>query len=157
MTIGTCIAALINAGLLTALRDLGRMPSHSMDDMRRIAKAQVETLRQGLPEQLHQIPARISSLIPSITVEVVAGLPVPGVAYWADHRWHIHVRQEDPADVRAFTTLYQLKRIIDQPLRRQPGPFTDTDWDALAATFARHALTANPRPPATVNRKEERV
>jgi hypothetical protein len=152
MTIGTCITALIDAGVLTALRDLGRMPSPSMHGMRRTATAQATLLRRMLTGPAHQIPARIPELVPNLLIEHVAHLPVAGITYWADRRWHIHIRKEDPADVRAFTALHQLKRIIDQPLREQATTFTETDWNVLADHFARHTLATAPQPQ---NRKEE--
>ncbi|MFM9590293.1 ImmA/IrrE family metallo-endopeptidase [Streptomyces scabiei] len=112
--------------------------------MRRIAAQQAGLLRELLPGPTRQTSIHLASLIPSIVVESVARLPVPGITYWANRHWHIHVREDDSADERAFTVLHQLKHIIDHPLRRAMTAFSDADWDALAKYFACHALVCEP-------------
>lgn len=127
-------------GALTALRDLGREPASSMAAMRRIAVQQAKLLRELLPGPAQQATANLTSLIPNIVVESIARLPVPGITYWAKHRWHIHVREGDSSDERAFTVLHQLKHIIDHPIRRATTTFSSADWDALAKYFACRVL-----------------
>lgn len=131
----------ISRALLTALRDIEREPAPSMIAMRRLAHAQATLLRNILPRALHQVPTQLPRMIPSITVEYIAHLPVTGISYWADRRWHIHLRQEDPLEDQVFTALRQLKQIIDHPLRQQIDGSTAIDWDALADDFARQALS----------------
>ncbi|UJV42770.1 hypothetical protein CVT30_25630 [Streptomyces sp. AMCC400023] len=118
-----------------------------MAAMRRIATQQARLLRELLPGPTRQASADLANLIPSIVVESVARLPVPGITYWANRHWHIHVREDDSADERAFTVLHQLKHIIDHPIRRVTTAFSDADWDALAKQFACvalvHELTAS--------------
>ena len=134
----------ISSGALTALRDLGREPASSMAAMRHIAAQQAGLLRKLLPGPARQASANLTSLIPNIVVESVARLPVPGITYWANHRWHIHVREGDSAGERAFTVLHQLKHIIDHPIRRATTAFSSADWDALAKYFACRALACEP-------------
>lgn len=133
----------IPGSLLTTLRDIERSPADSMEDMRRIAEVQANTLRSALFGPIHQLPDYVSKMFPSITVEHVTDVPIAGVSYWSGQRWHIHVRRSDAAKERAFTILHQLKRIIDDPLRRQTKRFTESDWDALADCFARQVLFPN--------------
>ncbi|MBP5867901.1 hypothetical protein [Streptomyces scabiei] len=133
-------APTVSPGALTALRDLGRDPASSLEAMRHIAAQQAGLLRGLLPAPVGQAPAHLASLFPTIVVESAARLPVPGITFWANHRWHIHVREDDSADERAFTVLHQLKHIIDHPIRRVTTAFSDADWDALAKHFACLAL-----------------
>lgn len=130
----------VSPGALAALRDLGREPASSMEAMRRIAAHQAGLLRELLPGPARQVSTHLTSLIPSIAVESVARLPVAGITYWANRHWHIHVREDDSVDERAFTVLHQLKHIIDHPIRRATAAFSDADWDALAKYFAGVAL-----------------
>lgn len=157
MTITNAKTPTRTAGLLTTLRDLGRTPARPMSAMRRTTAAQANVVKHALTSPVQQIPARISTLIPNIIVEIVADLPVSGITYWAHHRWHIHVREADPADTQAFTALHQLKHIIDHPLRQQqPTAFTEAEWETLADHFA-HSVLAHipgPTPASTENRKE---
>lgn len=134
----------VSPGVLTALRDLGREPASSMGDMRRIAAQQATLLRELLPDPTRQAAAHLTSLVPTIAVDSVARLPVPGITYWANRHWYIHVREGDSADERAFTVLHQLKHIIDHPIRRATTAFNSADWDALAEHFACRALACEP-------------
>lgn len=131
-------------GALAALRDLGREPASSVEAMRDIAAQQAGLLRELLPGPARQASTHLISIIPGIVVESVAGLPVSGITYWANRRWHIHVREDDSVDDRAFTVLHQLKHIIDHPIRRATTAFSGADWDALAKYFACVALTCEP-------------
>jgi hypothetical protein len=131
-------------GALTALRDLGREPASSMVAMRRVAAQQAELLRELLPGPARQASTHLTNLIPSIVVESVTRLPVPGITYWASRHWHIHVREDDSADEQVFTVLHQLKHIIDHPIRRATTAFSNADWDALAKHFACVALAREP-------------
>ncbi|WP_218779603.1 hypothetical protein, partial [Streptomyces scabiei] len=123
-------------GALAALRDLGREPASSMEAMRRIAAQQAGLLRELLPGPARQASTHLTSLVPNIVVESVARLPVAGITYRANRHWHIHVREDDSADERAFSVLHQLKHIIDHPIRRATTAFGSADWDALAKYFA---------------------
>ncbi|MBB5935422.1 ImmA/IrrE family metallo-endopeptidase [Streptomyces zagrosensis] len=112
--------------------------------MRRIAAQQAGLLRELLPGPTRQASTHLTNLFPSIVVESVARLPVPGITYWANRHWHIYVREDDSTDERAFTVLHQLKHIIDHPLRRATTAFGDADLDALAKHFARQVLICEP-------------
>ncbi|MBV7699915.1 hypothetical protein [Streptomyces sp. TRM70350] len=129
-----------NLGTLAALRTIGRRPAKSMNAMRHIANRQADLLGRLLPGTTHQVSAHVTSLIPTVVVESVARLPAPGITYWANRRWHIHVREGDSADERAFTVLHQLKQIIDHPIRRASAKFSDADWESLARHFACRVL-----------------
>ncbi|WP_406158233.1 hypothetical protein [Streptomyces canus] len=134
----------VSPGALAALRDLGREPASSVAAMRRIATQQARLFRELLPGPTRQASADLTNLIPSIVVESVPRLPVPGITYWANRHWHIHVREDDSADERAFTVLHQLKHIIDHPIRRATTAFSGADWDALAKHFACVVLACEP-------------
>lgn len=129
-----------STGTLAALRNLGRRPAKSMNAMRHIASRQADLLGRLLPGTTRQVSAHVTSLIPTVVVESVARLPVPGITFWANRRWHIHVREDDSANERAFTVLHQLKHIIDHPIRRASTTFSDADWDSLARHFACQVL-----------------
>ncbi|URM93994.1 hypothetical protein LUW76_06435 [Actinomadura madurae] len=134
-----------SGSFLTILRKIDRKPADSIESMQRIAEAQASVLREALLGPICQLPDYLPNMLPSITVEYVGTLPVAGLSYWGEHRWHIHIRKDDPAEERAFTALYHLKRIIDHPLRRQTSRFTETDWDALARYFAERVLAPSRR------------
>lgn len=139
-----------SSSLLATLRDLGREPTTSLEAMRRVAAAQAHILRQAVPGSLHEIPEDISALIPSIFVEYVADLPAAGISYWANDRWHIHIRKEDPVDTQAFTVLHQLKRIIDHPLRQKDDSLSEPEWSFLADYFADQVMSSEPQPASLV-------
>lgn len=141
------------AGLLAALRSLGDNHPASTEEMRRIASQQAHVLREALAGVIHKVPALVSVLIPSIVVEYVARLPVAGIAFWANHRWHIHVRKEDPVHVQTFTALWHLKRIVDHPLRKKRGNVSEDEWDALADHFAHRVLEVRSTPTSTENER----
>ncbi|WP_131732916.1 hypothetical protein [Actinomadura formosensis] len=118
--------------------------------MRHVAEAQARVLRGALPGPARQFPDYMPDMFSNITVEYIADLPAAGLSFWNGHRWHIHVRKDDPDDERAFTLLHQIKRIIDHPLQRQTTRFTEADWHALADHFAHQVLN----PISTQERKE---
>lgn len=140
-----------NNGTLTALRALATKPLlPSFADALRVTNAQAQLLRGLLPT-----PARLNDLFPSILVEYVDAIPVPGIAFWAESRWHIHIRASDSTRIRESTTLHELKHIIDNPLRRERSSMlSDIDWEVLANHFARRVLT-RVRGPVTIPGKEE--
>lgn len=111
--------------------------------MRRIADTQARALRAALLGPTHQLPDYLSKMFPSIRVEPTPSLPVAGISYWAEHRWHIHVRATDSANERAFTVLHQLKHIIDHPLKQRPTQFTGAEWESLADYFAQQVVAIN--------------
>ncbi|WP_285437121.1 hypothetical protein [Streptomyces fuscus] len=111
-----------------------------MEAMRRVAAEQARLLRKLLPGPAHEVPAHIPQLFPRITVETVAHLPAPGITYWANGSWHIHVCESDSNEEQAFTVLHQMKHIIDHPIRQAATGFSASDWDALARHFAIIAL-----------------
>lgn len=129
-----------NPGTLAALRNISRRPAKSMDAMRRVTTKQADLLRQLLPGTARQASVHITSLIPTVVVESVARLPVPGITYWANRQWHIHVRESDSDGERTFTVLHQLKQIIDHPIRRASATFSDADWESQARHFAYRVL-----------------
>jgi hypothetical protein len=129
------------AGMLTAMRALAVGPVMSIADALNTTEAQAQLLRDRLPLRADQLGvADLISLVPGILVEHIDDLPVPGTSFWADGRWHIHIRASKPVDFQVFTAMHQLKHIIDHPLRRQPNSLSDAEWEALANHFARHVL-----------------
>jgi hypothetical protein len=130
------------AGLLATLRALAVQPSPSLPDLLHAADQQAELLRTLLPSSPEHTLKHLTHLIPSILVNYVNTLPVPGTAFWGNRTWHIHIRTSDPINVQAFTGLHELKHIIDHPLRHQcPAPLNNNDWEALADHFAARMLT----------------
>jgi hypothetical protein len=135
-----------DAGVLTALRALAVGSSGSIADALDVANSQAGLLQDLLPGPTSRTPIDLADLIPSIIVEHVDGIPVPGISFWAGGHWHIHICASDPADTRDFTVLHELKHIIDHPLRRRASEFSSVDWETLANHFAAQVLTRTPRP-----------
>jgi hypothetical protein len=128
-------------GTLTALRTLAVGPVMSIADALSTTEAQAQLLRDQLPPRTGQLGVTdLINLVPGILVEHIDDLPVPGTSFWADGRWHIHIRASSPVDFQFFTALHQLKHIIDHPLRRQANSLSDAECEALANHFARHVL-----------------
>lgn len=130
------------SSLLAALRDIGRNRTHTPEDLRHVAGAQANALREALLGPVSQLPDRLPDMFPSITVKYVAALPVAGLAFWSEQRWHIHIRRDDLADERLCTLLHQLKRIVDHPLHRRMPRITEADWDASVNYFVHQVLTS---------------
>lgn len=135
-----------DAGTLAALRALAVEPSQPITTMRRAADRQAQLLRQllPLPAAADLLPAILTDLIPAISIDYARDIPVAGTSFWAHGHWHIHITANHPADRQILTVLHELKHIIDHPLRRQPNPLSDTDWEALANHFATRVLTREP-------------
>jgi len=128
--------------VLTALRALAKRPAQSISEALDVADGQAMLLQDMLPGPASELPAQLATLIPSIVIEYVRDLPVPGTSFWATGRWHIHVRATDPTATHAFTLLHQLKHIIDHPVRRQISELSSDDWEALANSFAARMLVS---------------
>jgi len=131
--------------ILADLRAVAVEPSLSTTSWFYAADRQVALLQPMLPIPATRLPAHLADLIPSILVEYIDNLPVPGTVFWGNDHWHIHVRAADPAEAQAFTVLHELKHIIDHPLRRQPNLPDNTDWEALADYFATQVLAQETR------------
>jgi len=137
------IAPISHMGTLAALRSLAHGSTDSMENMLQAASRQARLLRGLLPNPIRQLPARLTSLIPSVVTERVADIPVSGMLFWANRQWHIHVRSTDPLDTQAVTVLHQLKHIIDHPLRRSVA-LSDAEWETLADHFVQQVLACEP-------------
>jgi len=137
------IAPISRMGTLAALRSLASDSTDSMEDMLHAASRQARLLRDLLPNPVRQLPARLTSLIPSVLTERVADIPMAGMSFWANRQWHIHVRSTDPLDTQAVTVLHQLKHIIDHPLRRSVE-LSDAEWETLADHFVQQVLAYEP-------------
>lgn len=134
-----------SVGTLADLRAVAVEPSQSTTSMFDAADCQAWLLWRLLPIPATRIPARLSELIPSVLIEYIDNLPVPGTAFWGNGHWQIHVRAGDPVDVQAFTVLHELKHIIDHPLRGQPNSLGNADWEVLADYFAGQVLAQEAR------------
>lgn len=146
MTARTNNTTSVSTGTLAVLRALAIEPSQPLIHLLHAAGDQAELLRRLLPTSPVLILEYLPVLFPSIVIEYVDTMPVPGISFWGNNRWHIHIRTSDPVDVRQLTALHELKHIIDHPLRRQqPDPLTDGDWEALADCFAAGVLAPKPR------------
>src|ERR1051326_7281836 len=122
---------------LAGLRAVAFESTQSLTNMLYAADCQAWMLRTMLPIPATQLTAHLSDLIPSIIVELIDYIPVSGTSFWANGYWHIHIRASDAADVQQFTTLHELKHIIDHPFRkRRSDLFSDSDWEELADYFA---------------------
>lgn len=142
-----------DAGTLAALRALAVEPFHSATDMRRATDHQARLLGNLLPAPVTAIPAHLAALIPSVRVDYIDTMPVPGTALWSSGHWHIHIRASDPEDAQVFTVLHGLKHIIDHPLRRQLNALHASEWEALADYFARQVLAREPSQDATLGER----
>jgi Zn-dependent peptidase ImmA (M78 family) len=128
-------------GTLANLRALATEAPTSLTDLTHAAERQAEALREALAAKTSPLRARLADLIPAVCIEILDAMPVAGASFWGNGRWHIHVREGEPANVRQLTVLHELKHIIDHPLRRRLTAFTDADWEAMADYFATQVLT----------------
>lgn len=136
-----------DVAVLTALRALTPEPLGFLTDALDTADRQATRLQRLLANQSQRISTSLTDLMPSIVVEHIHDMPVPGTSFWGNGQWHIHIRASDPVDFQTFTTLHQLKHIIDQPLRRRTTALSDSDWEALANHFAIRMLALTPSRP----------
>jgi hypothetical protein len=142
----------LRPGTLATLRSLAFDTPDSMKDMLRASNDQARLLQDLLPASIDELPTHLTRLIPTILIESAADLPVPGLFFWANNHWHIHVCASDPVDTQAKAILHQLKHIIDYPLQQSSG-LGHADWEVLADQFAAHVLAHASRV-ATMQRKE---
>lgn len=139
------------AHTLAALRALAAKPFASFADALRASEAQAQLLSDLLAAHAGQpLFARHVDLIPTILVEQIDELPVAGLSFWGNGRWHIHIRATDASYIQNSAMLHELKHIIDHPVRRQPNALSDADWEALANHFAAQVLAHEPHVLATV-------
>jgi len=132
-------------GVLRALRTLAIEPSESLTDLLQATDKQVGLLRNLLPGSPENILAQLTRLIPSIMIEHVDSMPVPGVSFWGNGSWKIHIRASDRLDVQVFAGLHELKHIIDHPLRRrQPDLLKAGGWEGLADYLAAGVVSWEP-------------
>jgi hypothetical protein len=129
-----------DAAVLTALRALAAGPPGSIADALDAADRQATLLQSLLPNTVGLTPTSLTRLIPSIMIEHIDDIPVPGISFWATGRWHIHLRASDAADIQSFTVLHELKHIIDHPIRQRATGLSSVDWEALADHFADRVL-----------------
>lgn len=125
---------------LTELRSLAQRPITTFEDLRVVAHKQAALLAARLDVPASGVPARLTTLIPSIRIEYVDDVPAPGVTFWAHRHWHMHIPAVDPDLRRATTILRELKRIIDHPLHARLPAITAHEWNALAVQFAEEVL-----------------
>jgi hypothetical protein len=145
MTTAPNNTASISAVTLTALRTLTEQPPQSLTDLLHAADQQAKLLHNLLHNLLPSTPGhileRLTRLIPTIQIDYVDTMPVPGIAFWGNGTWHIHIRADNPIDVQLFAGLHELKHIIDHPLRRQrPELLSDSAWEGVADHFATEVL-----------------
>jgi hypothetical protein len=134
---------------LAALRAITRESPNSLAEALDTAERQAEYLHGLFGDRAEQTPATLTDLIPTVTIERVDDLPVPGTSFWATGQWHIHLRAGDPKRMQVFTLLHQLKHIIDHPLRQRGDQYSDSEWEVLADYFA-HQVLAHQGQPVTV-------
>lgn len=130
--------------LLATLRALAAEPPNSLTAMYHAADRQARLVGSLLSTPVTGIPASLPTLISGTRVDYL-DIPVPGVAFWGNGHWHIHIRASDPIAAQAFTVLHELKHIIDHPLRRQPNVLSNADWEAIADHFANQLLAQDAR------------
>lgn len=126
-------------GTLASLRTLSP-ESPSLTDLFHASEQQARLLREPLAATTDPLLTRLTDLIPTLCVEILDAMPVAGTSFWGNERWHIHVRQGDPIEAQHFTTLHQLKHIIDYPLRQRLDTVNDADWEVAADYFALRVL-----------------
>jgi Zn-dependent peptidase ImmA (M78 family) len=135
-----------DAAVLTALRALAAGPPGSIADALDAADRQATHLQGLLATTASLTATSLTRLIPSIMIEHIDDIPVPGISFWATSHWHIHLRASDPAGTQNFTMLHELKHIIDHPLRQRATGLSSVDWEALANHFAARVLAREPSP-----------
>lgn len=155
MTTETDDAPSVSTGTLAALRALAGPSPHSFTDLLHAAAKQAELLRNLLPSAQDNILEHLAALIPSVLIEYIDTMPVPGISFWGSNHWHVHIRTSDSVDVQSFTGLHELKHIIDHSLRHQEsGLLGDGDWEKLADHFAARVLRRERVQPQSRNIKE---
>jgi hypothetical protein len=126
--------------VLAELRALAQRPIVTLEDLRMVGRKQAAALAARLDVPASGVPARLTTLIPSIRIEYVDDVPAPGVTFWASHHWHMHISAVDPERRRVATILRELKRVIDHPLHARLPAISAHEWNALAVQFAEEVL-----------------
>jgi hypothetical protein len=140
-------------GTLTALRARAAQSGAEFDEARRTTIDQARLLRGFLPHLPNVHPTHLTTLIPTVFIRYVDQIPLPGLSFWGNGRWNIHIRAVEPEDIQVFTVLRELKHIIDHPLKRQPNRLDDAEWEALADCFASQVLAVEPDAVGTSNER----
>jgi len=121
--------------LLAALRDLmpRRATPLNLDEALQIAERQAGRLRRELG--LHSTPALPTSIVgalPFVRVTHEPQLPAPGLLLGTDLGWVIALNAEDIHARQRFTTLHELKHLLDDPF------VTGAQLDPLAERVCNH-------------------
>lgn len=146
ITSNTMTTLASSVAVLSVLRALAAGPPSSSAEALDVASKQAFLLQDLLTDSTNQIQVPLVTLIPDIVIEYIQDMPIPGTSFWGNGRWHIHICASDPTDFQSFTSLHQLKHIIDHPLRHATTALSDSDWEASADHFAVRLLTRAEHP-----------
>ena len=109
-----------------------------------VEEARATALHQALMLQLH-LPNRMPpktvddiARIVDFDLRLAADLPVPGIAFQRDGRWHIHISAALTPAEQVRRTLHELKHVIDHPQRiiAPSAGISPAAYEELADLFA---------------------
>ena len=123
--------------LLSLLRLVEPTPEGDAVWARHCTTRQAAILRLQLPSGAASDLTSLSTTI-GIPIEVVHEMPIPGTAFPAHDKWHIHISDSLNPAAQLRTALHELKHIIDHPMRRTDGGtgFSVADYELQANLFA---------------------
>lgn len=106
--------------------------------------ARAGALHEALMLQLHfphgRVPESLDDLarIVDVDIRLVPELPVPGIAFLRDGRWHLHISAALTPAEQVRRALHELKHVIDHPLRLSTpsAGISPAEYEELADLFA---------------------
>ena len=84
----------------------------------RIAERQAQALRTLLHVDGDFFDTEAIASIARIQIDLVEDIPLSGASFWSGDTWHIHIRTDEPVTHRRFTSLHELKHILDHPVQQ---------------------------------------
>jgi len=124
--------------LLTALRELmpRRTTPLSPDESLQIAERQASRFRRELGlQQTLALPTSLVGALPFVRVTHEPLLPTPGLLLGTDHGWVIALNATDIRGRQRFSTLHELKHLLDDPFvaSTRHDPLTERVCNHFAA------------------------
>lgn len=123
--------------LLSLLRLVESTPEGDAVWARHCTAQQSAILRLQLPGGAASDLTSLATTI-GIPIEVIHGMPIPGTAFPAHGKWHIHISDSLNPAAQLRTALHELKHVIDHSMRRKANAagFSDADYEHQADFFA---------------------
>lgn len=90
----------------------------------RVAELQANRLLEWQGIQAPPVPDDIVKKFPRVQVETIYPFGVSGATAWSDGRWQILLNGGEPATRQRFSSVHELKHVIDSPLAETAYPAT---------------------------------